>query len=105
MGNSVSARYVTAVAQHLSTRLHTAQSGFRCRCGQCRHLIAVTATQTGIPVSRLQGALDPEREPVKDGRRAARRRPLTTQVVESMTVIRGGRTHQGIDAVQVILAG
>lgn len=56
-----SSRYLQAVAPHLAGRLHHTGTAYRCRCGQCRHLILTTARRSGLPLRGLVAALPPER--------------------------------------------
>lgn len=99
-----SERFVQAVARHLATRLHKSTSGYRCRCGGCRHQILATARRTGLPAARLVAALPPEAPKEKEGqRRVARRRPLSGQVASSMTVTRERRRLQGPTAILAVV--
>lgn len=84
-------RYLKAVVSHLLTKLHDSSTGYRCRCGQCRHQILVTASRTGIAPRRLIAALPPER-PKKEDQRSRRSRSMTAMVAESVTVS-SGRTR------------
>lgn len=97
-------RYLAAVVTHLTTELHESSAGHRCRCGGCRHRIAVAARRAGIRPERLVGALPPER-PRKE-EKPQRRTParLMVQVSGAMTVTRDGRRRQGVDAVRSLLA-
>lgn len=95
-------RYLEAVALHLATRLHRSSTGYRCRCGQCRHIILTSARRAGLDPRRLVAALPPER-PVKREERRPRRSVMTTQVSSSMTVLRGRHQYQGPEAVLALL--
>ena len=99
-----SERFVQAVARHLATQLHKSTSGYRCRCGGCRHQILATVRRTGLPAAMLAAALPPEAPKEKEGqRRAAGRRPLSGQVASSMTVTRGRRRLQGPTAILAVV--
>ena len=100
MRSTGNTRYVEAVARNLATRLHTSKRGFRCRCGQCRHVIMQSALRSGIAPQRLVKALPPEPKPDRQERR---RRPMTAQVASSMKVIRDGHMHEGPTALLVLL--
>lgn len=95
-------RYLTAVARHLASRLHSTGNQYRCRCGQCRHLILATARRTGIEPGALVKALPPERKSRWDGQ--AKRRTSTAPVASTMKVTRGGRRLEGTDAVLAVLS-
>lgn len=99
--SKISKRYVDAVAAHLATRLHTPRSGFRCRCGQCRHAVLTAARRSGIPARVLVQALPPEGKPKEREKRG--RRPLTSQVANTMHVVRGGQRQEGVAAVLALL--
>lgn len=97
-----SRRYLTAVARHLASRLHSTGNQYRCRCGQCRHLILATARRTGIEPGALVKALPPERKPRREEQRQ-KRRTSTAPVASTMRVIRAGRRLEGTDAVLAVL--
>lgn len=99
--STISKRYVDAVATHLATRLHTPRSGFRCRCGACRHVILTTARRSGIPPQRLVAALPPEAKPKEREKRS--RRPLTSPVASTVHVVRDGQRLEGVGAVLALL--
>ena len=100
-----SERLVQAVARHLATRLHKSTSGFRCRCGACRHQVASAALRSGVDVRVLVAALPPEATPrERDGVQSGRRRPLTEQVATSMTVTRGRHRLDGPGAILGVLS-
>ena len=96
-----SERFVQAVARHLVTRLHQSSSGYRCRCGSCRHQIVATAIRTGIPGRRLVAALPGEAPAEREPRKG--RPVLTSQVASSVTVSRGRRRLQGPAAVLSVI--
>lgn len=96
-------RYALAVATHLSTKLHASTSGYRCRCGQCRHQILVAARRAQIPPRRLIAALAPEKKPEKK-RSPARTRRMTSPVAESATVTSGRSRMTSSGALLVLLA-
>lgn len=96
-------RYTKAVATHLSTKLHVSTSGYRCRCGQCRHQILVAARRSQIPARRLIAALAPEKAPVKE-RGARQHRPMTAAVAESATITKGRSRMTSSGALLVLLA-
>ena len=52
-----SERFAQAVARHLATQLHKSTSGYRCRCGGCRHQILAVARRTGLRAAMLVAAL------------------------------------------------
>jgi hypothetical protein len=98
-------RYVQAVARHLAeTRLHKSRTGYRCRCGACRHQILTIAARTGIAPQRLLAALPPERPAEAEPRQERRKRQkLSAQVAGSMTVVRGRRRLHGTAALFSLL--
>ncbi|RHW25406.1 hypothetical protein D0Z08_19455 [Nocardioides immobilis] len=90
--------YTQAVARTLAGRLHRSGTAYRCRCGQCRHLILTSARRSGIAPERLLSALPPER-PARREERRARRRSMTAPIASTMTVLQGGRQLSGPAAV------
>ncbi len=101
-----SERFVQAVARHLATQLHKSTSGYRCRCGGCRHQILATAKRSGLPPRQLLAALPREAPGASEPKRqAAKRRPMTTQVANSVTISRGRRRLQGAAAILTLVEG
>ncbi len=90
--------YTQAVARTLAARLHRSGTTYRCRCGQCRHLILATARRSGIAPNRLVSALPPERATQRE-RRQLRKPSMTAPVASTMTVLQGGRQFNGPAAV------
>ena len=101
-----SERFVQAVARHLATRLHKSTSGYRCRCGGCRHQILAAARRSGLSPRHLLAALPRETPGSKEPeRQAPRRRPMTTQVANSVTISRGRRRLQGAGGILMLVEG
>lgn len=90
--------YTRAVARKLAGRLHRSAKGYRCRCGQCRHIILVSAARAGIEPRQLVAALPPERKPGREEPRF-RRRSMSAAVASTMTVLQDGQRFCGPAAV------
>lgn len=90
--------YIQAVARTLAGRLHRSGTTYRCRCGQCRHLILTAARGSGIAPERLVSALRPER-PIRREERRWQRRSMTAPVASTMMLLQGGRQFSGPAAV------
>lgn len=100
MRNTISDRYVDAVARHLVTRLHPAKAGTRCRCGHFRHTVLVSSLRSGIPGQRLVDALPPE--PAHE-REMHQIRRMTAQLSTSMRVLSEGQSHEGPAAILALV--
>ncbi len=97
-----SERFAHAVARHLASRLRSS-TGYRCRCGGCRHQILATARRTGLPVRRLLAALPPEPPREDETKRRSARRPLINQVAAAVTATHGRQRVQGLAAIIAVL--
>lgn len=96
--NATQDRSVATTAKYLIKRLHRAHPGYRCSCGQCKHLIRITAMRAAIPEAQLLAALPPVRKPKRDPH-PRDHRGLTAQVGTAMTVARDGHRYDGADAL------
>lgn len=54
-------RYVQAVADHLTTRLHQTGNEYRCACGACTHQVRMSALRARIRATALLAVLPPQR--------------------------------------------